>query len=86
MNSKAYDTFIGNIKDDDPRWFGYSSGLVMNVINMGFQNGMSEIETLRSVVLTLMKVQDEGVQRKIYEVMVSPRVHGIFTDGVTPNE
>lgn len=70
--NNAYRKFIFNISGGDEQWFQLNNHIVQRCVDNGFVSGMTEIETLRTVIFALVKLSDEDLQRKMNEMMMRP--------------
>ena len=76
-NSDAYNRFLENLcegKEGELKSMQYNS-MVNQCIQLGFRSGVSEVETLRSAILAMIKVSDDDLEEKLIKAMNS----------VTPN-
>lgn len=73
-NSEAYERFMENLIGDNHNFeiVALANGMVNQCVNLGFNHGMSEIETLRCAILALVKVSDEDLQCKMIEMLKNP--------------
>lgn len=70
--SEAYSIFLDNLCGK----YGeadvmLNNSLVNQCVRAGFNSGMSEVETLRAVVLSMIKVSDEHLELKLKQIMTS---------------
>lgn len=74
MNSEAFETFLKNvIGEDDALLVNYLNNSTVNrCIQNGFNSGMSETEALRALIITLVKLADDDLQRKMLDMMNKP--------------
>lgn len=72
-SSEAYSRFIDNITDGNEQdaEIMLSNSMVYRCIQAGFVNGMSETETVRSIILSIIKISDEDMKAKIHKAMTS---------------
>lgn len=73
-NSEAFETFLKNVAGENNQlWTHYLNNNVVNrCVQQGFHSGMSEIETLRSLIVVIVKLADEDLERKMVDMMTSP--------------
>lgn len=73
-NSEAFETFLKNAvgENDQFRTHYLNNNIVNRCVQQGFYSGMSEIETLRSLIVVIVKLADEDLERKMMGMMTSP--------------
>lgn len=72
MSTESYEQFIDKINGDDPEWiFKLNNVIIRNCVELGFINGMTENETLRAAIISLVKIHDDETQRKMQEALYS---------------
>ena len=74
MRTEAFETFLNNvIGEDDTILLHYLNNSTVNrCIQNGFNSGMSETETLRALIIILVKLADDDLQRKMLDMMNKP--------------
>lgn len=72
--SEAYERFLKNVVGENEPLLGYclNNNVANRCVQEGFRNGMSEIETLRSLLIVFVRLADEDLERKMMNMMTYP--------------
>ena len=72
-NSDAYNMFLEKLCEGDEAGLKVMlhNSMVNQCIQLGFRNGMSEVETLKAAILAMIKVSDADLEEKLIKSMNS---------------
>lgn len=71
MNTETYNKFLSNLDDSQYKSWMQNS-LINNAVQLGLRSDLTEVETLKVIILSMIKIHDEHMNNKLLAILNNP--------------
>lgn len=71
MNTETYKRFLNNLDENEAKLWMQNS-LIDHAVQIGLRSDLTEVETLKVIILSMIKVHDEHMNNKLLAIMQNP--------------